>query len=91
MIRLGIVGCGNMTGQHLDSFTQLKSVLRVSAVCDLNRERAERAKELLADGTHTVSEVAYACGFENVGYFCRYYRDTVGEAPGETRKKNGGS
>lgn len=63
----------------------------ISPVKYRNRLRVERAKELLADGTHTVSEVAYACGFENVGYFCRYYRDTVGEAPGETRKKNGES
>ena len=47
MIRLGVIGCGNMTGQHLDSFQQLKSVLRVSVVCDLNPERAERAKEIL--------------------------------------------
>ena len=53
-----------------------------------NHLRILRAKELLADGGHTVSEVAYACGFENVGYFCRAYRAAVGEAPGETKKKS---
>lgn len=47
MIRLGIIGCGNMTGQHLNSFEALKKQLTVSAVCDLNAERAERAMEIL--------------------------------------------
>ena len=52
-----------------------------------NRLRIERARELLRDGTLNVAEVAYACGFDSVGYFCRYYRKTVGESPGETRKQ----
>ena len=47
MIRLGIIGCGNMTGQHLNSFEALKKQLTVSVVCDLNAERAERAMEIL--------------------------------------------
>lgn len=47
MIRLGIIGCGNMTGQHLNSFELLKDKLHVSVVCDLNAERAERAMEIL--------------------------------------------
>ena len=50
MIRLGIIGCGNMTGQHLDSFETLKKQLTVSVVCDLNAERAERAMEILGAG-----------------------------------------
>lgn len=47
MIRLGIIGCGNMAGQHLDSFEKLKDVLHVSVVCDLIAERAERTMEML--------------------------------------------
>ena len=38
-----------------------------------NRLRIERAMELLSEGGFTVAEVAYASGFENIGYFCRYY------------------
>ena len=48
MIRLGIIGCGNMTGQHLNSFEVLKDKLEITVTCDLNRERAERAKEILS-------------------------------------------
>ena len=53
-----------------------------------NHLRIERAKELLREGGFTVAEVAYASGFENIGYFCRYYRQITGESPNETRKKN---
>ena len=59
--------------------------LGISPVKYRNRLRIERAKELLAEGGFTVSEVAYASGFENVGYFCRYYRQVVGESPSETK------
>ena len=40
------------------------------------------------EGEFTVAEVAYASGFENIGYFCRYYRHITGETPGETKKRN---
>ena len=53
-----------------------------------NRLRIARAAELLSEGGFTVAEVAYASGFENVGYFCRYYRQIAGEAPGRTKKKS---
>ena len=51
-----------------------------------NRLRIERARELLEEGGFTVTEAAYASGFENIGYFCRYYRLLTGESPGETKK-----
>lgn len=52
-----------------------------------NRLRIERAKRLLSEGGYSVAEAAYACGFENVGYFCRYYKRLMGESPGSTREK----
>ena len=42
------------------------------------------------DGELTVSEVAYACAFENVGYFCRYYLKVTGEKPSDTQKRFSG-
>ena len=51
-----------------------------------NALRIERARELLLEGSFTVAEVAYASGFENLGYFCRYYRQITGETPSQTRK-----
>lgn len=46
MIRLGIIGCGNMAHQHLDAFERLKDVLHVSVVCDALEGRAERTMEI---------------------------------------------
>jgi two-component system response regulator YesN len=48
----------------------------------------DRARALLYEGSFTVAEVTYAVGFENVGYFCRYYRQTFGETPTETKRNN---
>jgi len=50
--------------------------------------RIERAKELLYEGDFSTAEVAYASGFENVGYFCRTYRHITGETPRETKRRN---
>lgn len=60
----------------------------ISPVKYRNRLRIERAKELLLNGDFTVAEVAYACGFENIGYFCRYYKQIVGESPSEIKRRN---
>jgi predicted dehydrogenase len=46
-IRLGIIGCGNMCGQHLSAFVALKDKMKISVTCDLSSERAERTKEIL--------------------------------------------
>ena len=51
-----------------------------------NRLRLKRARELLVDGGATVAEAAYLCGFDNVGYFCRYYLKLYGETPSQTKK-----
>jgi two-component system response regulator YesN len=53
-----------------------------------NLMRMDRARALLYEGSFTVAEVTYAVGFENVGYFCRYYRQTFGETPTETKRNN---
>lgn len=48
MIRLGIIGCGNMCSQHLQSIQKLKDVLKISVVCDLSEQRAKRAQNILS-------------------------------------------
>ena len=59
----------------------------VSPVKYRNRLRLERSRELLEEGSFTIAEVAYACGFENVGYFCRCYRTVYKETPSGTKKR----
>ena len=52
-----------------------------------NKLRINRAKQLLQNGDSTVSEAAYASGFKNLGYFCRYYKKITGETPKQKRTK----
>ena len=53
-----------------------------------NRMRIKRAESLLEEGSCTVSEAAYASGFDNIGYFCRYYKKITGETPSRIKLKN---
>ena len=50
-----------------------------------NRLRIDRATALLEDGSCTISEVAYASGFDNVGYFCKLYKQITGKTPKNTK------
>ena len=53
-----------------------------------NRLRIDKAVAILSEGGCTVAEAAYACGFENIGYFCRCYKKVTGETPQETKHRN---
>ena len=43
VIRFGIVGCGRISGFHLEALEALKGIAEVTAVCDVVPERAEAA------------------------------------------------
>ncbi len=49
-------------------------------------KRVERAKELLSEGSLTVSEVAFAVGYDNFTYFSRLFKNKVGIMPKEYKK-----
>ncbi len=71
-----------------NSFRRLfRKQYQLSPVKYRNQLRIRRAKELLREEDLSVAEVAYACGFENIGYFCRYYREVMGETPSEARQR----
>lgn len=48
----------------------------------LNRVRIERAKEMIASGMFNLEEIAAACGFRNVYYFSRVFKEYTGTTPG---------
>ena len=50
-----------------------------------NLLRVRRAMALLAEGHLTVREVSEASGFENEGYFFRYFKKITGETPNQYR------
>ena len=45
------------------------------------------AKEYLNSGYYTVSEIAEKCGFDDVSYFVRFFKQKTGLTPGEFKKK----
>lgn len=55
----------------------------ISPIRYLNRIRVERAKEMLSSGMFALFEVADACGFQNVYYFNRVFKNHVGVPPGK--------
>lgn len=52
----------------------------------LRMVRLRHAREMLIEGKHgtSVTDVALACGFSNVGHFARYYRQHFDERPSDT-------
>ena len=45
------------------------------------RERLDRAKQLLARGERSVTEVCFELGFESLGSFSALFRRRIGESP----------
>ncbi|MDF2670026.1 MAG: NADH-dependent dehydrogenase [Paenibacillus sp.] len=46
-IRIGIIGCGGMAGSHFKGYEALLDQMKVTAVCDIVPERAQKAAEQL--------------------------------------------
>jgi AraC-like DNA-binding protein len=63
--------------------------LGVTPMAYLNRYRVSRAKELLAAGRKSMTEVAMAVGFSDSNYFGRVFRREVGISPSDYRRQGG--
>lgn len=63
-----------------------KQCTNVSIFEFLNSHRCSEAKKLLRQG-FSVSEAAFACGFENLSYFSRTYKKYIGVLPIETKHR----
>lgn len=60
---------------------RLKSIIDKSPIEILSEYRMHKAKNLLAEGKMSVSEVAYSVGFNDPSYFSRKYKDFFGTQP----------
>jgi len=79
-----------ITGTSARSIFQSFSRARnYSPMLFLKRTRLEQAKSRLqsGDAQTSVTGIAYACGFHNLGHFARDYRAAFGELPSETLRK----
>lgn len=63
--------------------------IHTSPINYLVHYRLKRAAKLLATTQSSVSVIAHDTGFENIGYFCRKFKEVFRMTPGEYRKKEG--
>lgn len=70
-------------------FYAFKKSRGVSPMTFVRQVRMRNAQAMLASpsSTTSVTAVAYACGFSNLGHFARYYYRTFGEHPSDTLRK----
>jgi AraC-like DNA-binding protein len=53
----------------------------------INRCRIRHSRELLDSTALNISEVAWACGYRDAGYFARVFKRTTGQSPREYRRR----
>jgi signal transduction histidine kinase/ligand-binding sensor domain-containing protein/DNA-binding response OmpR family regulator len=68
-------------------FRRVKELFDQSPSDLMRRMRIDAAEPLLAESSATVSEVAYAVGFNSVSYFCRCFQDVYGHTPAAYRER----
>lgn len=75
----------HMTPNYFCSY--FKKVTGLPPFTQLNHIRIKRASELLKQTEMTVNEIAEACGFNNVNYFIRKFKEIKECTPAVYRKK----
>lgn len=70
-------------------FRCFKTELGVSPVDFIHAERIRLAKELLRQATHSIAEVCYACGFNNLSYFNKIFKRATQLTPSEYKRSVG--
>lgn len=71
-------------------FKRFKEARGYSPMAYLKNVRLRRARDRLSvpDQATSVTAVAFACGFHNLGHFSKDYAQTFGELPSETIKRS---
>jgi AraC-like DNA-binding protein len=85
---LTIEGLAAVTGTSARSlFHAFKQTRGCSPMTFLRQVRLQRAWLLLNESQQSVTSIAYACGFGNLGHFANYFRAKFGEAPSSVRSR----
>jgi signal transduction histidine kinase/ligand-binding sensor domain-containing protein/CheY-like chemotaxis protein len=72
-------------------FRRVKQVFGESPSDLIRRMRLEEGERLLTDGSATVTDVAYAVGFNSLSYFCRCFQEAYGVTPAAYRNRATGT
>ncbi len=71
---------------HSTLYRKIKSLTGMSGNEFIRKIRLTRGHELLNDG-YNVSEAAYSCGFNDIGYFRNCFKDEYGMSPSQFIKR----
>ena len=74
-----VAGIAGMTEQSFCRFFKKRTRKNYSQY--LNDLRISRAKELLIQTDHPVSDIARLCGYNSNSHFCRIFKEHAGESP----------
>lgn len=77
--------CGEMAMSRVQLYRKVKALTGKTPVEILRQTRVERAREMLLTSDKSISEIAYACGFNAPSYFNKCFKDAYGLTPGELR------
>ncbi|HHL32007.1 MAG TPA: response regulator transcription factor, partial [Oceanospirillales bacterium] len=64
-------------------YRKIKNKLEMSPIAYIRKVRMEFALNLLKNKKLTVSETAYACGFDSLSYFSKQFKKTHGTSPSD--------
>jgi signal transduction histidine kinase/ligand-binding sensor domain-containing protein/DNA-binding response OmpR family regulator len=67
-------------------YRKIKALTGLTPHSLIKNFRLKKARELIAEGEYSVSEIIYMTGFNNRTYFYRSFKETFGETPGEMNK-----
>ena len=65
---------------------EFKKVTNHTVISYINTCRCKKAAKLLMSGTHSVHDICFACGFENLSYFTRTFKKYYGVSPSAYKK-----
>jgi len=69
-------------------FRRVKQVFGESPSDLIRRLRVEEGARLLTEGSATVTDVAYAVGFNSLSYFCHCFQQAYGLTPAAYRTRD---
>ena len=78
----------NMSRSSL--FQKCRDKLKMTPLEYLKELRFRKAAEMLQEGSHSISQIAWATGFNDSHYFSRAFKQRFGKTPSEYRRTAGG-
>lgn len=69
-----------------DFFRWFREQFGITPLEYINRERIKIAKQMLCESRKSITEISYECGFSDVNYFVRLFKNKEGITPGHYRE-----